>query len=372
MKNKDKINYIIIALSTALCATVFLIPSVYSIFNDNIMVAINLLVSTILLINNFQAIIKNGPGYIIITLLAFLTLVTGAFVSNTGAGSIIVMLNLYLVLLISDSVRTGTRFRKYIELLLLLSYVVFIFVNKNHLNPNTVGYLYLVFYVLSYDLINLIIKKRNKFLYGTLLSGATAVLIYGAGARSVYAAFFVFLLLILTPKKITISKAAQWILVKFMLFGGIIFAYLYVSEASKITENVLVEGKQIFSGRQFIWAEAFTLLSANYLLGVGSKVQLTTFETFNLHSSMLNILVVYGVINFGLVCLMMNGKFNKLFRKARKSSKKPNLLYAVISLFIVGFFETNLVWPSVSFFFALIVIFGFAEENTIKSDKKTP
>ena len=349
-----RINEIAIAVGTIAFLIPFFSGSAFSLLSGLSLIVMMLGINLFLLFHNFDAIVREDFKFITLSLLAILLLLIGTLINGTGAGSFLVMTNFYLTLLNSSAVVISHDFRKNLDKLLAVAYGMFMIIDKSFLNTNTIGYIIFILFLFAYDYSNFILKPRYKKIYIILLCTLTFVQIYATASRSVLLAFVTYLVLSILPKKIIAKGLLKAISICTLLFGSIVFAYIYVLKSYSTETVEIVGGKRVFSGRQEIWSEVIRLFSNEYWFGIGSRVKLTSFGSFNIHNSMLNILVVYGVINFLIVCLLLGSRINSAFSKLNIRDYAPNMVFALVSLFIVAFFETNLVWPSVSFYLLLV------------------
>lgn len=94
--------------------------------------------------------------------------------------------------------------------------------------------------------------------------------------------------------------------------GSVFFTLIYIKFAESFG-NVTVLYKDVFSGRQGIWKELWGALADSPLTGIGSSYELKSFEIFEVHNGMFDILAVHGIIVFVLIVLLMWRMFNRVY-----------------------------------------------------------
>ena len=68
-----------------------------------------------------------------------------------------------------------------------------------------------------------------------------------------------------------------------------------------------------FSGRQEIWTELWQAFSRSPVTGIGSGYELKSFEIFEVHNGMFDILTVHGTVVFVLVVVMLWRACNRVY-----------------------------------------------------------
>lgn len=122
--------------------------------------------------------------------------------------------------------------------------------------------------------------------------------------------------------------------------GGTLFAYIYADVLFELfgRGEVLIFGKDLFSGRQTIWHNALETFKENWLLGVGNRLMADDGTVFNAHNQMLGWLVNYGVIAYGCIVFL----FAITFRDYSKRLRSKAFVFIFLILMIHSYAETTL------------------------------
>jgi O-antigen ligase len=349
-------NDILLLLGALTCAIPFFNFSLFQAFDVASPIFV-LAINFALLIINIKKIAQEHFIQLMVTAVALLLLVVQMKVVNNGVGSCLIMMSLYLMLLNATCLTIGNHMRKTIGIIFAGLLFLYLFIDKSSFNTNTVAYAFFIFYIFSLDFASSIRAKFTRRTLTTIIMLAAAYGIYLSQSRSVLYAFLLSIIMWIFPKKLINRPAVKNIFIFIMLFGPIVWALLYVYMWQHDFSLQLFTNKDFFSGRQLIWNEAFTVFGGSSWLGIGSKYVLRSFDSFNMHNSMLDILVVYGLLNFIIFIPILYRQISRCFRAAASNKKNMRMLYALISIFFIGFSETNLIWANVSFYLLLILVY---------------
>ena len=165
----------------------------------------------------------------------------------------------------------------------------------------------------------------------------------------------------------------------FLCVFAIIFAYLYaIVLFEKIGKgNLIIFGKDIFTGRQEIWADAFKQLNGHWLFGIGNTLDSVpilddTSGVTNLHNQMMGYLTCFGLSTFVAVSVLIS----LLLEKISKIFTRKYIIAYLLILILMSYFDTILYSTTNVIFIvcALICIYGFnmdlerrlyAKDNTL-------
>lgn len=283
-------------------------------------------------------------------------------IKTSGIGSIMTIGRVVLFYLLIHKTYIDNRIKFLVILLSVIQVILLQVVDVSSYNPNTIGLVYLtigIFFALCAEPKNLL----SKIIYFTILC-IVGYLLYLTESRASLMAYIFFCSMLLLPPVIY-GRRNNLIAIMIMLtVGSLLYAILYVYlwresavDADIISAMVDNTGKQLFSGRQNIWQECIELWKHNVLWGVGSNIQLYSFDVVNLHNSMLNIFVIYGSIVGALMIYYMCGIVNE-FRAYAYNKKIHDCLSAYFAFLLVAFNETNL------FVFAFISLFPLMMAHT--------
>ena len=149
--------------------------------------------------------------------------------------------------------------------------------------------------------------------------------------------------------------------------GAVLFTAAYVWIAETVG-NARFLYKDVFSGREAIWRELWGAFLASPLTGIGSAYELKSFEIFEVHNGMFDILVVHGIIVFMLVLMLMYRRFEKVYvDKAEDIGNQESGLHklgetsrlalaAAFSMMFTSWFENYFTVPPYSIFFMTFIM----------------
>lgn len=324
----------------------------------------------ILFIFYLPDIINDKKILFIYIMISACILLFSALLNSSGMGSIILLIFTWCILLQFRYYKINKKVLLLIITSLFLYFIYFILFRDNRLNPNTLGYV--IFLLGIYTCLFFEWSGLPKLIITIpLIIMITNILDTNSRGALLGSMVFIVLAYIISPK-IWGRRYIYYTICIFITIGSIIFTIIYVQMwKSNIQFNIPFIQKSLYTGREYIWNEVLYLLSDSPLKGIGSKLELYSFVEFNVHNSMLNIMVTYGIPIF-LSSIII---FIDIFRDIRKVLLE-NRIYKVstaglISIFVVGFFETNLMWLNVSYlsYFMVAIIFSLENNKNIISDK---
>ena len=164
------------------------------------------------------------------------------------------------------------------------------------------------------------------------------------------------------PPKVVIS------LVIGLFVLGIIFAFFFskILYDSLGKESVVILGKNIFSGRQRIWSDAFDQMNGHWLLGLGNNLEtyymqgsLGFAKGSNLHNQPMGYLVCFGSIVFVIYTLLL------AWLTAKIGIGKKMTVAFILCLIINTYFDTSLFSTSriVYLPIALLILYYFDKKQ---------
>ena len=153
---------------------------------------------------------------------------------------------------------------------------------------------------------------------------------------------------------------------------AIAFAYFYAVILYNAVGHgaIVIFGKDIFTGRQIIWSEAFERIEEHLLFGIGNVLTAGNYVgTVNIHNQMLGYLVCFGLIATVFIVVLIGLLTARIYER-----KQSNLSVALISAAIImSYFET-MFYASVQivmFSIPLVVIYTLdrkQQSNGVKID----
>lgn len=303
--------------------------------------------------------------FILYILIVFILAFIGITVNNGGIGSLIILFNFIAFTYISTYIKISKNFILFIcfEYILLLFYWFFKG-EPNNYNTNTIGLIGMFGFMYGIIFTKVVNSKIVSYILVPILFLVTFFLQkdIAQSRTSLICVLLFFSLVYFVPKKLLYNKAIYWTTITILTLGSLVWTKLYVY-LYKINPDMYIDfyvtQKRFFSGRQLIWKEMYEALEKNIFFGVGSSYKMTSFkDLFNMHNSILNFLVVYGVPIFILVILLIFYKYKKVFKN--KDNEKSFLgLCAMFIIFIHSFAEVTLV--SSTFLGTLFTLFILAD-----------
>lgn len=341
----------------------------YTIWNDQIngsTGAINLMISTSIVTYMYFNRVINKKGDALQIIIVLLLLFINYIVNECGLGAILGFWEFYLLLCLCKYLRISKE--TFLSLFYLVGIIIIAYAYRIYTNPtilisalggdtngNMVG-------IFMYDMVACVIMFYpkgtffNKFIIGISIFLA-AVTIWISGCRSAQLAFC--LLSIMKIYSIVAKGAHFYFFKRFLyrgmcilLFAGIIFVLLSIGGNSGLIESIIGsvsdqlgnEKGATLSERGTIWAEAMDAFIQTPILGTGSKLRISSYsdEALALHSSTMNILVVYGLVLYLMTMMKIKSYFKIL---CRYSIYDDRIFLGIISyagILIISCFESNL------------------------------
>lgn len=364
---KDKINLIIILLCIMLNTNSF--------FTLSIPIIINTILLLILLIINRETVITKNKFFfflIIMNLIAALSIV----INSGGIGSFLNLINFTMGIAIFSNISIKNENFKFLALLFLLIYVKMLLlsshvwndflVGSTEINPNSVAQSLL----LCYCIICIYFKnKKNKHTSFFLIPFTilTMMAIYKCNSRTILLALGVYIISTYMPiiNKFVV-KHLQLIL-SILVIIGLIIPYVYVFLYQKgYSFNIPFSDKTLYTGREQLWGYMLSSLNLNklyYFIGVGTNYETTIGVIGNYHNWYLGILYTFGIV----VYIIYFGYLLDIVSKV----KKKEVSYAIITIFVIGFFETSALWISTQIYIFIIILFDkYNETEVLQNEEK--
>ncbi|MCH5154156.1 MAG: O-antigen ligase family protein [Clostridiales bacterium] len=222
-------------------------------------------------------------------------------------------------------------------------------VDDNKINPNTCGLLLMLLFSMS-----IVRYHKTKGLVNLVIALLSFGLQFVYQSRTAMLGCICFILLLFMfcrRKQYCLSKSAGYVMLFFSLIG-LLAAYWYSGYLfEKIGRgNVTIFGKDLFTGRQYIWNLAFESVKDHLWFGVGSDfntdlaVAQNNNALVNVHNQSLGILTSFGIIAFVIFILVFSYLVSQSCvandkRKKKLSYRVPIVFF--VSLLIMNFSETN-------------------------------
>lgn len=289
------------------------------------------------------------------------------FIIDSNKGCILVLADFLLMLYTAPHIRfTRLQYMTLAVFFLIMYGIWFVHDMEFSYNTNT-GATYTVFTMFAaLILIAYFAKKREIFGYFVVLVLLrTGTLVMWHLARGAFSALFFFIFFFLffmlwRPEK---HKKTFAFISAFAVFGSLLFVWAYVS-LSKTGYNARMPifYKDIFSGREDIWTEVWSMLVQQPLLGIGSGYELKSFFEYNMHNAMYDILIVHGVIVFIISAFLIIRRLIETRDRVMVSTYTHIAASAVFAIFFESFIDMDLMWADYApvLVFLLVTIYSGA------------
>lgn len=235
-------------------------------------------------------------------------------------------------------------------------------ISAEKLNPNTCGLLLMLLFSIS-----LLRYKNNRKASSIifLILSFIVQFVFGSRTATAGAIMFAALFFIFNRKKQMFRSDMVFWLVIILSVMGIAFAYFYSNMLPKLLggKDIVIFGKNIFTGRQAVWRVTFETVIANFWFGAGSHMNEIYVEIYdnvtflNAHNQPLGVLAVFGVVFYIIfyvaIARIVSMPCQTSTKRIKRVSSMP-VIFAVV-LMMMDFFETNLFH---SWSVMIIVAFG--------------
>lgn len=311
-----------------------------------------------------------------------LFLVTQAFalkMNGSGFGNILLLFFTVVVVTLLKRIKITSQFYKRFDVIIIvvwiLSAVTSMTFSKNFIsnfmaggeyegfNPNTVALvLGATCYILISNLSNYRISKKMRNILMLAVMISTLFLVDRCQSRGVFfSMLLIFTLNCFFSEKIKKSYKLATMFYFLIVVLGIIIPYVYVFIWNNpLFKGVVILGKSLFTGRQFIWINLFKYFQNNpmsILFGTGVTTEFYYGKSFNLHNSYLQTIATFGfpvfLLFFGFLCKVIK----HAYRNGRISERKKTFLLLSYFLLFIGCFETTFTYMMVTVL--IVVAFGF-------------
>ncbi|MDD2391381.1 MAG: O-antigen ligase family protein [Bacilli bacterium] len=365
---KNKFNQIIYIVMLILFFLNWSTPSIHIKIREILPVFTALLLLFLVLIN-INEIYKDNKQLFIFIFIIILTLI-GMVVNNSNLGVFFVIFNFSLMLLVSSKVEFTDRFIIILSCLFLLFFFYWITLCPEGFNTNSIGLVTLVTYICSLYFIFSIKESFFKKILILLITFIAYKNVLVSESRSCFIGLisFTFLCYII-PKKMWLNNKSLKFIYLLITIGSIYFVMLYIFMwENNIT--FIIEGfsKNFFSGREAIWYELWNLFKLNPIFGLGSNIDLTSNSNLNVHNSMYNLLVIYGLLIFILIIIQICKHFSNISLDKNKNKFILISFAGFISIAVQSFFENTLI--SVNFIPIILFLLTTANSNILKKELK--
>ncbi len=314
--------------------------------------------------------LKSRDPVLWITGITILLALVNLFIVGSGKGAILILADFLLIIAMSSRVCLTELQRKVLSVFFLLMYFSwFVYDRAFSYNSNT-GATYTVFTLFGAMIALKQLTDRREF-YGVLMVMAflrTGTLVLWHLARGAFLALFFFgvFWILFTKLKLDRHPRLYFALCVFSVFGSLLFVFSYV-QLSKTGFNAQLPFfyKNIFSGREQIWAEVWEMLKSHPLTGIGSGYKLESFFEYNIHNAMYDILIVHGATVFALSAWVIIRRLLEGRKYISCSVSSQLAASAVFAVFFESFIDMDLMWAD----YSPVILFLFLEVFRGKQDR---
>ena len=383
---RDKGNIIYCALFTCLIASSFVNQEVYAFtvrYASLMIFAVLGLLSLPYLAGDIR---DRNPELVLVFLTVVLSLVC-AVLSGSGYGAVLIPSDLALICYMTGHLRLSGRSVAYLSFAGACPVILWYSHVRWSYNFNMAGFAFMLMAFFGMIVIemtdsgDLIYIKNKGFIEAVIfLTGFILSMLYHSRTAMFGMAVFA-----LVWALFNIMSTSKWLYVLLFVMaapGAVLFTAAYIRLAD-IFGNITLLYKDIFSGRQEIWRELWTAFSGSPVVGIGSSYQLKSFEIFEVHNGMFDILVVHGAVVFVLVLIMLSRSFLRIYGSVKEDGSERETadrglhnsnavarisLSAAFAMMFTSFFENFFTVPPYSIIFMtfLLIITGGrgGEKNT--------
>ncbi len=378
---REIINFVVLSLLFIGYALTFTVPKFYGATDSYVGVFVFCMLIVLLFnnVNVFGEIKKLNKELIV---MAVLVIVTGAnlLIVNSGKGAFFVAVNFALIFYLSDKLVLSRRLMlalsgMYMGLIILWLFVIYpkLFTDYTQYgyNTNTAATFTIYTMLCAFMFLEQLLEKSEfvgLFMVIILIKGLQLSLWHRARGAFIMLILFVLFRFII-PKKWWSIKKLYCFLILFMTLGSLLFVSLYVWVGSKgVNFQMPFFYKNVFSGRDAIWYEFFSLFIKKPLTGIGTNVTIESFFEFNVHNAMYNFLVIHGIIVFALILYFVYKRFQGMRKIILNNSVALSAMCALTAVFFESFFDVDLIWAdySLNLMLLLCVINSYKKDTEIK------
>lgn len=395
---REVINFSVMLVMFIIYVLTFTVPRFYDMINIVYPYAglVNFLMLIILFANNVIFGEEDGKtlptlldirdkGNREVYLLSLIILISGInlFAVNSGKGAFFVPANFVLIWYLSDKMYINQRqlrifaglYMGFLLFYLFFSYPRLFTTFENYkYNTNTAATFTIYTLLCAFILLEILYDSTpliGLFMVMILLKGFQLSLWHRArGAFIMLILFMIFRYIV--PKRWWENKIFYRLLYFFATFGSLAFVGLYVLIGTTGANFKLpFFYKEVFSGREAIWQELFTLLvnkDKPYMLftGIGTNFELKSFFEKNVHNAMYNFLVIHGILVFAGIVYFICKRLKAFHAKLKDNRVILCAMCALMAVFFESWFDVDIIWAD----YAINLIFLLCVINSAASPSK--
>ncbi|MBQ7464754.1 MAG: O-antigen ligase family protein [Lachnospiraceae bacterium] len=360
-KIKDREDYILAGLFVYLLLTSFINQRVYDVFGRYASLIV-FIVLTMLLVPHVKEMIVARDMRVVLAVVT--TLITGInlIVIGSNKGAFFIPADLCLIFVSSFYLRLREKTKMFIAAAGgILTVLWYSFVRWDY-NFNMAGLTFMLFMMMSVMFLEFM-KKEKGYDYLTLaqIMMYLTAFIYATlyHSRCAMAGILVFGFAIVIRRILISDRLLFTILLIIATAGSVLFTMVYVVLGEKgIAGRFLY--KDLFSGRHLIWKELWAAYFAHPVTGIGSSYVLKSFDIFEVHNGLFDILTVHGTVVFFLILILLCTAMNNAHMAKGDRKIKGFAFAAIFAMLAASYFENFFTVPPYSIFFLMFLLFGRA------------
>lgn len=376
---KANVSKLMMILAYILLLIPFVSLQMYSLFTEKYSI---ILVILILVLIFSKGVLKINYNKII---MVFILLLLGVYILKTNGSGLGMLLQiiwpLALLYLFSD-LPFNKNYSRLFFLISLIFLIIFYYTAFSYgsvelylteytdekLNPNTTG--------LLIACLTLLIKffgeygyRKRKIQYVLYLTSAIAI--YYCGSRMAFVGFIVCVIFAEFAKKLTQHKKLLKTVIILIFIIGLFIPIFYIGlYKSGLYNEYEILGKQLFTGRQYIWMNFFEYIQKNMpfslFIGSGYREDFYVLGRFNLHNTFLTIFAEFGIFGLLIYGAFILKYIDKIFDRERNgsiNSHQWNLFLILLLYLFCGLTETTLNF--LQLLFPLGIAFGLMNNRDV-------
>lgn len=283
------------------------------------------------------------------------------FIVDSGKGAWLTAADLLIVIYLADKIKLSDTF-----IGIFCTYIGFYFFYWTYdvkgyfkgYNTNYGGLVLItgfVFAVTGFIIFHNRLKRTEKagarFLFAFILFmfvwGYNIIAWYRA--RCALIGLVVFAVLLAVPAKVWKNRLFYTLLTIMMTFGAIAVSLIYVWLGRFVASiDIRIFYKDIISGRDEIWGDLWNAFLKSPITGIGSSYRINVDwmgGMFEVHNGLLDILIVHGVIVFGVTVFLLIKCLLGLREAAAQSIIARSAVSAVFAILAASFMENFFIVP---------------------------
>lgn len=358
-KIRNKEDIAVAALFAYLLLSSFINQKVYDVLGRYASVVVFVVLCGLLFLHAREIIADKD----VLALTAAVTmLVTGInlIVIGSNKGAFFIPSDLCLICVASSYVKLKEKTKMYIAAAGSIFTILWYAYVRWDYNFNMAGLTFMLFMMMGVTFLEFL-KREKYYDYLTLaqiLMYVTAF-IYATlyHSRCAMAGILVFGFCILIRRILSVERLLFTILLILTTAGSVLFTMVYVILGEKGHHGRFLY-KDLFSGRHLIWKELWAAYLTHPVTGTGSSYALKSFDIFEVHNGLFDILVVHGTVVFFLVLILLCAAMNGAHMNKGDRKIKGFAFAALFAMLVASFFENFFTVPPYSVFFFIFLLFG--------------